>query len=587
MFKRNKGKNQYHVYITTNTYRGMILEVGRHPNNESIIQMPGLRIGNNFYFDVVSDSGINAIYTPTCCEKDHVYADHLSTRIAENYDFSKGKMTVSQVHRHPDGCIHFSSGDFEANCNLAKQYGGVVNGLMFVDPEFRLKFWYIDENGKETEAEYEINDRAVMEAMPFVKIEKIKSEVEKREALKKTCENDKLDEDMDFATSIEDMKPFKVLIPEEFRKQEYEGTLIGYYIPETKTYNILRRSGKPEAGAVRLGTACRLDHSLARYDNGLFPTLYIFWNCGEPEIVIGNDKKNSDVEIEYYSAEADIFSRNEGITECSMMKNKQVILVGAGSGGFNIGLNMVRAGVGSVLVADDDIMAYHNIARHECGIHDVGRYKVDCFKERAADINQDCKVYTFRDLIQHIDPEMLEDSIWKDSVIICCADNRHCAYICNDLADRYNIPFIDAGCGPRASTGEVFYYKPNCNMPCYTCTYGEDKGVDYNNQAIRRQFYATEKELQRMTFQPGMYMDIEIVALFTAKLAVDLLMEKEKDYQLKLLPYITQCTILLNYPVDKEINPYMNIFNEDILKPFTWKSVLTRKDAECSNCGTK
>ena len=109
-------------------------------------------------------------------------------------------------------------------------------------------------------------------------------------------------------------------------------------------------------------------------------------------------------------------------------------------------------------------MAYHNIARHECGIHDVGRYKVDCFKERAADINQDCKVYTFRDLIQHIDPEMLEDSIWKDSVIICCADNRHCAYICNDLADRYNIPFIDAGCGPRASTGEVFYYKPNCNM---------------------------------------------------------------------------------------------------------------------------
>ena len=49
---------------------------------------------------------------------------------------------------------------------------------------------------KRQKAEYEINDRAVMEAMPFVKIEKIKSEVEKREALKKTCENDKLDEDM-------------------------------------------------------------------------------------------------------------------------------------------------------------------------------------------------------------------------------------------------------------------------------------------------------------------------------------------------------------------------------------------------------
>ena len=44
------------------------------------------------------------------------------------------------------------------------------------------------------------------------------------------------------------------------------------------------------------------------------------------EIVIGNDKKNSDVEIEYYSAEADIFSRNEGITECSMMKISRLYL---------------------------------------------------------------------------------------------------------------------------------------------------------------------------------------------------------------------------------------------------------------------
>ena len=44
---------------------------------------------------------------------------------------------------------------------------------------------------------------------------------------------------------------------------------------------------------------------------------------------------------------------------------------------------------------------------------------------------------------------------------------------------------IDAGCGPRASTGEVFWYKPNSGMACYTCAYGEDKGVDYTNQAAQ------------------------------------------------------------------------------------------------------
>lgn len=37
-------KEKYHIYITHNTYRGMLLEAGRHPGNESIIQMPGIRI---------------------------------------------------------------------------------------------------------------------------------------------------------------------------------------------------------------------------------------------------------------------------------------------------------------------------------------------------------------------------------------------------------------------------------------------------------------------------------------------------------------------------------------------------------------
>ena len=144
----------------------MLLEAGRHPGNESIIQMPGLRINNNFYYDMVADSGVNATYTPTMCEKDHIYADHLATRLSEYYDFSNGQLTVSQVHRHPDGYLHFSPGDYPANIKLARQFGGVVNGLIFVDPEFRIKFWYIDENGDETEAEYEINDEAVRAAMP-------------------------------------------------------------------------------------------------------------------------------------------------------------------------------------------------------------------------------------------------------------------------------------------------------------------------------------------------------------------------------------------------------------------------------------
>lgn len=302
-------------------------------------------------------------------------------------------------------------------------------------------------------------------------------------------------------------------------------------------------------------------------------------------VFIGSEKKVN-VDIEYYSEIKDIFSRNKGIVAMDTIRKKQAVIAGMGSGGFKIGIELVRAGIGSLIVADDDIVSYHNVCRHECGIHDVGRYKVDCFKEKAADINPNCVVYTYRELIQHVDPELLKENIWKDSVIISCADNRHCGYICNKISDTYNIPMIDAGCGPRASTGEVFYYKPDSGMACYTCTYGEDKGIDYSNQAVRRQFYATEKELEKVNFQPGMYLDIELVAIFTAKLAIDLLMETDEGYEMKILPYISQCTILLNYPIDKDVNPYMQIFGEEpSIKPLIWKSVSAKKNPKCDYCG--
>ena len=635
-------KEKYHVYITHNTYRGMLLEAGRHPGNESIIQMPGIRIGNDFFFDMVADSGINATYTPAMCEKDHVYADHLATRLSEYYDFSNGKLTVSQVHRHPNGCLRFSPGDYPANIKLAQQFGGVVNGLIFIDPEFRIRFWYIDENGDETEAEYEINDRAVRAAMPRIDLRKLKQTVERNEAARTAAgtmerrtvdgsdvreaicsklsglfkgsageekymdnrkdrglqttdaasEEDEIlmdDAFMDFEKMQEALRPYKVLIPEEYRKQRYEGKLMGYYFPKTKIYNIVPEElYSVRTDARPLGMAVRSEHT--ERNAGSISDQFgisLVWN-GDDAMISMKDNMEVEILTEYYACQQEVFSRNQGIVEKDKMSAKQAIISGTGSGGFKVGLELVRAGIGSLIVADNDILAYHNVCRHECGIHDVGRYKVDCFKERAADINPNCKVYTFRDLIQHVDPAELEKIIWKDSIILCCADNRHCGYVCNELADKYHIPMIDAGCGPRASTGEIFYYRADSGMACYTCAYGEDKGVDYSNQAVRRRFYATETELEKLHFQPGMYLDIQLTAIFEAKLAIDLLMEKEEGYEPKLLPYINQCTVLLNYPVGQDVNPYMQLSGavED-RRPLTWKSGSAQKNKSCSYCEPK
>ena len=393
----------------------------------------------------------------------------------------------------------------------------------------------------------------------------------------------------DFEKLQEALRPYTVLIPEEYRKQRYEGELQGYYHQETKTYNIVQEPlYSARTDAKILGMAVRKEHRGREAGDiyGQFD-LSIVWNGDQAEISV-RDNKKEEINIDYYSTRQDIFSGNQGIVDKNRMATKQAWLPGVGSGGFKLGLDLVRDGIGSLIVADNDILAYHNVCRHECGIHDVGRYKVDCFKERAADINPNCRVYIFRDLIQHVDPAELEKIIWKDSIILCCADNRHCAYVCNELADKYSIPMIDAGCGPRASTGEVFWYKPDSGMACYTCAYGEDKGIDYSNQAVRRRFYATETELEKLHFQPGMYLDIQLTEIFQAKLTIDLLMENEEDYEPKLLPYINQCTVLLNYPMDQDVNPYMHLFGkESERRPFTWKTGPAQKSGSCSYCGAE
>lgn len=191
--------SEYRVYVSSDWMRGVLLEALRHPNVECIIQAPGVRKGNDFFFDLAADSGIHAIYEPAKCEKDHIYADHLATRIAEYYEIQDGEFTVHQVHKHPPYFLHFSRGDRPANISLARQYGGVVNGLMFVNPEFNLKFWYIDEEGNETPAEYEVNDEAVHQAMPRKALTALKRQVEINEyperygktavQQKKTCDH--------------------------------------------------------------------------------------------------------------------------------------------------------------------------------------------------------------------------------------------------------------------------------------------------------------------------------------------------------------------------------------------------------------
>lgn len=396
-----------------------------------------------------------------------------------------------------------------------------------------------------------------------------------------------VEQELDIQSLLRELANYKVLLPETYRNETYTGPLHGYYMEETKTFNVI-----PENLANVLSDCseigCARTHSFSPVVVPMDePFLIMTYNGdGQPMVTKIGEGEHVDVDIEYYSLYKDVYARNQGILEPTLMSRKQAILVGVGSGGSVILDVLARSGIGSVICADTDVLNYGNVCRHTCGIRDVGKYKVDYAREHVMGINPDCKVYTFRNTIQDVDPAELEQIVWKESIIICGADNRHAAYFCNELADQYHIPMIAAGCGARASTGEAFYYKPDEEMPCYACCFGEDRGLDYSNAPVRREFYVDEAALAKMDFQPGLSLDIEQTALFAARLAIDLLMEHEKGYQPRLLPWAGQMNIMLNYAIDEEINPYMKAFGSDA-RPLSWKACSVEKNPECGYCSAK
>lgn len=75
------------------------------------------------------------------------------------------------------------------------------------------------------------------------------------------------------------------------------------------------------------------------------------------------------------------------------LKNKRVIVFGCGGvGGYTIEM-LARCGVESITIVDFDTVSESNLNRQIIATtNTIGKLKVDCFKERIATINKDCKV---------------------------------------------------------------------------------------------------------------------------------------------------------------------------------------------------
>ncbi len=94
--------------------------------------------------------------------------------------------------------------------------------------------------------------------------------------------------------------------------------------------------------------------------------------------------------------EESMYTRTEnmlGEAGVERLKSARVIIFGVGGVGGFAAEALARIGVGDITVVDKDVVSPSNINRQIIALNStVGRYKVDCIKERIADINPSAKV---------------------------------------------------------------------------------------------------------------------------------------------------------------------------------------------------
>ena len=273
----------------------------------------------------------------------------------------------------------------------------------------------------------------------------------------------------------------------------------------------------------------------------------------DPEFIVGyTDDKGlhliqlstlTEIKLETYSLKLDIFSRNTGILESDVMLGKRALFIGCGSVGSLVAVELAKAGVGSFFLVDMDVFGYHNICRHQCGIYDVGRFKTDAVADRILQINPYAEIRTCNCAIQDVDVEELKKFCTEDTIIIGGADNRDGDHYACQFAMNGGSAFISIGCWERAFAGEIFYCIPG--MPDYS-DFLDAIGYKSGRVTQNRRFYTTEEELEKVSFEPGISADINIVTIIAVKIALDLLNRNNKGFTQRILPHISQYTLVCN-----------------------------------------
>jgi adenylyltransferase/sulfurtransferase len=176
----------------------------------------------------------------------------------------------------------------------------------------------------------------------------------------------------------------------------------------------------------------------------------------------------SEAELERYARH--LILREIGGAGQAALKSARVMVIGAGGIGSPVIQYLAAAGIGTLVIADDDRVDLSNLQRQTIfATADLGQPKALAARDRALALNPEIAVEAVEG---RIDPVTVDRVAGMD-VVIDGTDNFATRLIVADACLRHRVPLVSAAVGQF--DGQLAVFRGwEADRPCYRCWVGSD-----------------------------------------------------------------------------------------------------------------
>jgi len=152
-----------------------------------------------------------------------------------------------------------------------------------------------------------------------------------------------------------------------------------------------------------------------------------------------------------------------------------VLIVGMGGLGCPAAMYLAAAGIGHLIIADDDIVELTNLQRQIAHSQsDLGTAKVDSVQQTLKGLNPDLKITAVQ---QRLSGNDLERVVSSADIVVDACDNFTSRFAINRACISHGKPLV-SGAAIRMEGQVAVFDSSNPESPCYQCLYTEGDDDD-------------------------------------------------------------------------------------------------------------